>query len=243
MGEKDIYMDLNLHRFKPSKFLLVEIFKVAIPTTLDKIVLSVFVICINAMIMMVATVTEVAAYTVTMSIIDFAMIPMLGLGNALLIVSGASYGARNYEKMEISLLYSLKLGFLVSIIFAVLLFVFAPQISLLFSYTAKNTGLSSQITEILRIMIFFLIFVPLGVSGNSMFQCVGRATNALVIAFIRTFVASVILAYLLGIVFGLGYNGIYLGIIIGNLLGSMFGFTWAKLFIKDCKVRWGSEIK
>ena len=233
--KKDTYLDLNLHRFKPSKFLLVEIFKVAIPAGLDQIVMSAFALCINSMIMIVATVTEVAAFTVTMKIIDLATIPILGLGTALLTVSGAAYGDRNYEKMEISLSYTLKLGFLVSIILAVLLFIFAPQISLLFSFTAGTTGLSSQVTEIMSLMIFFLLSMPLGVTGNSMFQGVGRATNALLVAFVRTFVFGGILAYLLGIVLGLGDIGIYLGIIIGNLLGSMFGYEWARFFIKESK--------
>ena len=241
--KKDIYMDLDFHRFKASKFILVEICKVAIPSTIEQIVMSALVMGVNAMLVMVASTTQVAVYTATMRIIQMALIPLIGLGTARLTVAGASYGARNYKKMEISFSYTVKLGFLVSVIIGILIYIFAPELSLLFTYSAETAGLAPQIVEVMRIMIFFVVFAPFGIAGGCMFQGVGKGTTALAITIIRSLLAEVIIAYFLGIVLGLGYTGIYIGIIIGGFIGSMIGFGWAGLFLRECKRLFGKPEK
>lgn len=241
--KKDTYMDLEFHLFKPSKFVMKEILKVAVPSTVEQLVVSGLVMFINAMLVMVSSTTQVAIYTATMRIIQMSMIPLMGLGTALLTVGGAAYGARNFEKMDISFSYTVKVGFIVSIILGVLMYVFAPQLSLLFAYSPETAGLAPQITEVMRIMILFLVFVPFGMAGSCMFQGVGRGTTALIITIMRSLLGEVILAYFLGIVMGFGYSGVYFGLIIGAFIGSMIGFGWAKLFLRECNKVFGKKAK
>ncbi|WP_303248021.1 MATE family efflux transporter [uncultured Methanobrevibacter sp.] len=233
--KKDTYMDLEFHFFKANKFVLKEILKVAIPSTVEQLVISGLVMFINAMLVMVSSTTQVAIYTASMRIIQMSMIPLMGLGTALLTVVGAAYGARNYEKMNVSFSYTVKIGFIVSIVLGIIIYIFAPQLSLLFAYSAETAGLASQITEVMRILTLFLIFVPFGMAGSCMFQGVGRGTSALIITIIRSLIGEIILAYLFGIVMGLGYMGVYSGLVLGSFIGSMIGYGWARIFLKECK--------
>ena len=228
-------MDLEFHFFKANKFVLKEILKVAIPSTVEQLVISGLVMFINAMLVMVSSTTQVAIYTASMRIIQMSMIPLMGLGTALLTVVGAAYGARNYEKMNVSFSYTVKIGFIVSIVLGIIIYIFAPQLSLLFAYSAETAGLASQITEVMRILTLFLIFVPFGMAGSCMFQGVGRGTSALIITIIRSLIGEIILAYLFGIVMGLGYMGVYSGLVLGSFIGSMIGYGWARIFLKECK--------
>ena len=90
------------------------------------------------MLVIVSTTTAVAVYTASMRIVSMAMIPLMGIATALLTVAGAAYGARNYEKLKTSFTYSIKFGLVISLILGALTFIFAPQIALLFSYSAAT---------------------------------------------------------------------------------------------------------
>ena len=204
-----------------------------------KDIMSGLTMAINAMLVIVSTTTAVAVYTASMRIVSMAMIPLMGIATALLTVAGAAYGARNYEKLKTSFTYSIKFGLVISLILGALTFIFAPQIALLFSYSAATAYLTPQIAFALRIFCFFLIFVPFGIAGSFVFQGVGKGTSSLLITIIRSLFAEVVLAYLFGIVLGYGEMGIFAGVIIGSFIGSMFGYSWARLFIKKLKIKFG----
>ena len=237
--KKDTYMNLSFDQFKKSKGIVVEIMKVAIPSTAEQLIMSGLTMAINAMLVIVSTTTAVAVYTASMRIVSMAMIPLMGIATALLTVAGAAYGARNYEKLKTSFTYSIKFGLVISLILGALTFIFAPQIALLFSYSAATAYLTPQIAFALRIFCFFLIFVPFGIAGSFVFQGVGKGTSSLLITIIRSLFAEVVLAYLFGIVLGYGEMGIFAGVIIGSFIGSMFGYSWARLFIKKLKIKFG----
>lgn len=233
--KKNTYVDLSWSQFKPSKAVLYDILKVSIPSTFEQFVMSLLTMIINAMLVMVATTEAVAVYTAGMRLVQIAMIPLMGLGTALLTVGGAAYGARNYDKLKTSLNYTVKTGFIISVVMCAIFAIFAPQIALLFSYSAATAHLTPQIADLIRIFIFFLIFMPFGMAASCLFQGVGRGTNALIITILRSLIGESIFAYLFGIVLGLGTNGIYLGIITGGFIGSMFGYFWSRLFVKKTK--------
>ena len=237
--KKDTYMNLSFDQFKKSKGIVIEIMKVAIPSTAEQLIMSGLTMAINAMLVIVSTTTAVAVYTASMRIVSMAMIPLMGIATALLTVAGAAYGARNYEKLKTSFTYSIKFGLVISLILGALTFIFAPQIALMFSYSAATAYLTPQIAFALRIFCFFLIFVPFGIAGSFVFQGVGKGTSSLLITIIRSLFAEVVLAYLFGIVLGYGEMGIFAGVIIGSFIGSMFGYSWARLFIKKLKIKFG----
>ena len=237
--KKDTYMNLSFKGFKKSKKITFEIMKVAVPSTAEQLIISGLTMAINAMFVIVSTTTAVAVYTASMRIVSMAMIPLMGIATALLTVAGAAYGARDYDKLKTSFIYSIKFGLVLSLILGAIVFIFAPQIALLFSYSASTAYLTAEIAFALRILCLFLIFVPFGIAGSFVFQGVGKGTASLIITIVRSLFAEVVFAYLIGIVLGYGSMGIYLGVIIGGFIGSMFGFTWASLFIKKLKIKFG----
>ena len=197
--------------------------------------MSLLAMVINAMLVMVATTDAVAVYTAGMRLIQIAMIPLMGLGTALLTVGGAAYGARNYKKLNISLNYTVKTGFIISIVMAIIFAIFAPQIALLFSYSASTAYLTPQIATLIRLFTLFLIFMPFGMSAACLFQGAGRGVNSLVITLLRSLICESIFAYLFGFVFGMGEVGIYCGVIVGGFCGSMFGYAWSRIFLNKTK--------
>lgn len=239
--KRDTFMDLHFSEFHANKKVIIETLKVALPSSVEQLLISIFVMFINAMLVIVGTATTVGVYTAAMRVVQMAMIPLMGLGTALLTVIGAAYGARNYNKMNITFNYSVKIGTIISIILSIIIIIFAPQISLMFSYSSATAYLTPQIAEVLRILSLFLFFMTFGLMSACMFQGVGRGTTSLIITIIRSFISEIIFAYLFGFVFNLGVNGVFTGLVIGSFIGSMVGYLWGKLYLKNVKKKFSEE--
>ncbi|AMD17407.1 multidrug transporter MatE [Methanobrevibacter sp. YE315] len=234
-GKKDLYLDLSPKNFNYSTSLMLDTLQVAIPSTLENIVFSALAIIINSMLVIAAGTTAVAVYTASMRIVQMSMIPLIGLGTAVLTVSGVAYGAHNYENLQTAHSYSIKLGFLISIILGALMFIFSAQIATMFSYTQASATLSPQIATAISVLSLFVLAVPQGMMSSMMFQGVGKGIYSLLITLLRSLILESVFAYIFCFMFGWGVTGIYAGIVFGCFVGGTAGYIWAKIFIKRFK--------
>lgn len=234
-GKKDLYLDLSLKNFDYQTSLMVDTLQVAIPSTLENIVFSALAIIINSMLVLAAGTTAVAVYTASMRIVQLAMIPLIGLGTAVLTVAGVAYGAHNYKNLKTAHSYSIKVGFLISIILGAIMFVFSSPIATIFSYTAASASLSPQIATAISVLSLFVLAIPHGIMSSMMFQGVGKETYSLLITLLRSLILETVFAYLFCFTFGWGLTGIYAGVVFGCFVGGTIGYVWAKLFIRRFK--------
>ena len=231
-GKKDLFLDLSPKNFSFDKQIIIDELLVAIPATLETIIFSALSIIINGMLVIVAGTTAVAVYTASMRIVQLAMIPLIGIGTAVITVAGVAYGARNVENLKTTHNYSIKLSFILSIIIAVVMVLFSNQISLLFSYSASSSVMSPQIANALSVLSLFVLAIPHGMMSSMVFQGVGKGINSLILTLLRSLIFEGILAYLFAFVFGWGLVGIYAGVVLGCFVGGIVGYIWAKIFIK-----------
>lgn len=233
--KKDLYLDFNPKNFTYSSKLMKDILEVSIPSTLENIVFSALAIIVNNMLVIVAGTTAVAVYTASMRIVQMAMLPLLCIGIAVITVAGVAYGSRNYENLKISHSYSIKIGFLISIILGAIMFIFSSQIAGMFSYTSASAGMESQIAQALSILVLFVLAIPHGIISSMMFQGVGKGTYSLIITLARSLILETVFAYIFCFIFGWGLTGIYAGVVFGCFVGGLIGYIWAKLFIRAFK--------
>lgn len=170
-----------------------------------------------------------------MRIVQLAMIPLMCLGTAVLTVAGVAYGAHNYKNLKTAHSYSIKLGFVISIILGAIMFVFATPIATVFSYTAASASLSPQIATAIEILSLFVLAIPHGIMSSMMFQGVGKGTYSLLITLLRSLILETVFAYIFCFIFGWGLQGIYAGVVFGCFVGGTVGYIWAKLFIRKFK--------
>ena len=231
-GKKDLYLDLSPKNFSYSNQIMLDTLQVAIPSTLENVVFSALAIIINSMLVLASGTTAVAVYTASMRIVQLTMIPLLGLGTAVLTVAGVAYGAHNHVNLKTAHSYSIKLGFAISILLGAIMYIFSNQIATVFSYTAASASLSGDIATALSILTLFVIAIPHGMMSSMMFQGVGKGIYSLLITLLRSLILETVFAYLFCFVFGWGLIGIYAGIVFGCFVGGTVGYLWAKLFIK-----------
>ena len=184
-GKNDLFLDLSPKNFNYQTKIMLDTLQVAIPSTLENIVFSILAIAINGMLVVTSGTTAVAVYTASMRIVQLAMIPLIGIGTAVLTVAGVSYGAHNYENLKTSHSYSIKLGFALSISVGIIMFVFSAPLAAMFSYTSASAELSPQIATAISILSLFVLAVPHGMMSAMVFQGVGKGTYSLIITLLR----------------------------------------------------------
>jgi Na+-driven multidrug efflux pump len=190
--------------------------------------LSIF---INAILVMVAGTDAVAVYTSGWRLLMFAMIPDIAIATTLISVIGAAYGARKYGNFTIAHGYAIRLGIMIAAGMAAFIFVFAPQIAILFSYSESTAYLTPRIASFLRVISLLLIFIPAGMMSLSVFQGTGRGLTSLVLNILRSFAFVAVCVFILGIVAGYGEMGVWFGIVVGNILGTTVAYLYARMYI------------
>ena len=222
----------NYHR----KF---EIYKdilwVGLPASCEEVIYSIVGICFNFLIMMTAGTMEVAIFTVVWRFVSIAFLPCMGIGISTITVSGVAYGARNIQNFRITLNYSTLLSLIITALICAIFFIFAYPISHAFNFISGNPEMIARTAEVLRIMVFYNLFVPFGATAVYVYQGVGSGFKSLVLTLLREIILSVGLAYVFAIVFNWGIFGVYFGAIVGMILGCFIGFICIVIYEEKFK--------
>ena len=123
--EKKTYVTIKLRGFSFNRDILSDIFKVGFPASLQQLSLSILILIINGIIVLVDDISGVAVFRVGMSIATIAMVPLFGVATAVVEVSGAAYGSKDYKKLDTAFIHSTKLGLTIESIVAIITFIFA----------------------------------------------------------------------------------------------------------------------
>ncbi len=214
-GKKDLYLDLSPKNFSYSSKIMIDTLQVAIPSTLETIIFSALAIIINSMLVIASGTDAVAVYTASMRIVQLAMIPL-----------------HNYKNLQTAHSYSIKIGFAISVLLGLLMFIFSSQIAAMFSYTEASAVLAPEIATAISVLSLFVLAIPHGIMSSMMFQGVGKGTYSLLITLLRSLILETVFAYIFCFIFGWGVVGIYSGVIIGCFVGGTIGYIWAKFFIR-----------
>ena len=212
-----------------------EILLVSLPASCEEVIYSIVAICFNYLIFVTAGTMEVAIFTVVWRFVSIGFLPCIAIGVSTITVSGIAYGARNYENFKTTINYSTFISFLITLIICAIFFVFAYPISEGFNFINGNPQMISRTAEVLRIMVFYNLFIPFGATAAYVYQGVGSGFKSLALTILRELILSVFFAYIFAIPLKMGIFGVYLGAIIGMILGSFIGFVCIKLYERSFK--------
>jgi Na+-driven multidrug efflux pump len=157
----------------------------------------------------------VAAYTIAIRMIEFVILPAWGLGNAAATMVGQNLGAGLPDRAEASAWKAGRYNLLFMTIVGLATFVFAPQI----------TGLFSSDPEVLRYGTSCLRILGIGYPAYALGMVMSQAINGAgdtmtptTLNLIAFWLVQIPLAYWLAEGAGLGPNGVFTGIVVGESL-------------------------
>ncbi|MDD2339226.1 MAG: MATE family efflux transporter [Methanosarcina sp.] len=230
---KDTYVAFNFRDFRFEKSIVKEIFKVALPASAQQLSMSLSMLFINYIIVLVSSTDGVAVYATGWRVATIAMSPLMGMSTAVISVTGAAIGARDYIKAKIALSYSTKLGFLIECITGAFIFALAMPIASIFTQSESGAHITADLAHFLRVMCVFYPTAALGFFSSSFFQGAGKGINSLIATLLRTIVFTPLFAALLAFTFNMGQVGAWWGIVIGNGIGSLLMYMWAGYFLRS----------
>jgi putative MATE family efflux protein len=232
---KNTYVTFKFRDFKFKRDILKDIFKVGLPASVQQLSMAVTMIAIIVIIGLAGGgEAGVGIYNTGWRVVMIAVLPLLGMATAVTSVTGAAFGQKDYKKLDTAFMYSAKTGFIIELFLALIIFLLAPYIALVFSSNA-DINFTENLTMFLQITVLFYPGAAFGIASSAMFQGVGKGTYSLIATLLRTIVFAILLALIFTLVFNLGLVGVWWALVVANLLGSMISFTWAKLYISQLK--------
>ncbi len=229
--KKNIYLDLSLKNFNFDKNIIKEILWVGIPSALTRVSMAVSMIFLNMIIIVIGSTNGIAIFVSGWNIVMFGTIPLMGISTGVTSVTGAAFGAEDKNKLKTAYMYAIKISILIELVIAYIIFIFAPSLAKMFSYSEGSAGIYDDLVNFLRIIPLFCLTVPLGMLTSAMFRGIGRGVSSLIVTLLRTFVFQLFIVYLLAIILGWGLTGVWWGIVIGNILAVGITFAWGILTI------------
>ena len=237
--KRDTFLKLSLKYYQRKWEIYKEILLVSLPASCEEVIYSIVGVCFNYLIMITAGTVEVAIFTVVWRFVSIAFLPCIAIGVSTITVSGVAYGAKNIQNFRITLNYSTMISLIITVIICAFFFFFAYPISESFNFISGNPEMINRTAEVLRIMVFYNLFIPFGSTAIYIYQGVGSGFKSLILTLLREIILSVGLAYLFGFTFKMGIFGVYLGAIVGMILGCLIGFVciiiYEKKFKKECE--------
>ncbi len=233
---RDTYVSFSFRGFRFDRPIVRDIFGVGLPASIMFLTMSFTLFIMNLIIVDIGGTDGVAIFATGWRVVTIATLPVIGIGTAVVSVTGAAFGARDYRRLDAAYMYALKLGLMIEFPAAVAAILLAPQIALIFTWAEDAARIADDL--VLFLMITALTYPPvaLGPASSSMFQGTGKGINALVVTVLRTVVLSPPLALLLALPVGLGLPGVWWGIVSANIVGAAVAFLWAKSYIRNLKV-------
>ena len=162
----------------------------------------------------------VAAYTIALRLMEFALLPAWGLGNAAATLVGQNLGAGHPERAERSVWVAARFNATLMLVLGVLMIAFAPQIVMLFS---DDPAVRRYGELCLRIMGAGYPMYAIGMIIVQALNGAGDTRTPSVLNFVCFWMLQIPLAWWLASVSGFGPAGVFWAIVVSESLLSAFG--------------------
>ena len=205
-------INFNPKGFKPQSKIIIDIYKVGIPSILLGSIGSVLTYLLNLILGAFSTVA-IAVYGVYFKLQSFVFMPVFGLNNGIVPIVAYNFGAK-YKKRIID---SIKMCAVVALIImgvGTLIFeVFPSQLLAMFS---PNEEMLEIGIPALRIIAIHFPIAAVGITFTSVFQAFGRGFLSMSVSFIRQIFALLPSAWLLSLTGNI--NNIWWAFVIAELI-------------------------
>jgi putative MATE family efflux protein len=211
---------LRISVFKYEWRIVRGIFQVGFPASIGQILTS-FSLSLIFLILKPFGNDARAAYTIAFTYEMVAFLPVIGIGQAIAIMTGYNYGAQKYKRVRTIYFTGLKIA--VSLMFVVSLVVSLDP-GLFASLFAQSPHVLAITAIALRIMAPGYLFNGVFMCTATSFQGLGLGRDQLVATLLRMFLFMLPLAYFGSWVWAL--KGVWSGILVSNVFMAGLMLVW-----------------
>lgn len=155
---------------------------------------SVISVCFNSSLLKYGGDVAVGAMTILTSVMQFAMLPLQGLGQGAQPIMSYNYGAKNPDRVKGAFFLLLKASLVYSIILWALIMIFPQVFAGIFT---TDAALLAFTKKALRIYLAAMFLFGIQISCQMAFNSLGKALSSIVVAVVRKFVLLIPLIYIM----------------------------------------------
>ena len=159
---------------------------------------SILVICFNSSLLRYGGDIAVGAMTILTSVMQFAMLPLQGLGQGAQPIISYNYGARNPERVKGTFKLLVKISAIYSAILWACVMLFPQGFAAMFTSEEELMAFASPA---LRVYMACLLLFGIQVACQMTFISLGNAKASITVAVMRKFILLIPLIYILPLVF------------------------------------------
>lgn len=241
--EKKSYLAFDPRAFRFEKKTAKEIWVIGFPTILSQGSMSIMMFFIVMILNSIADDRAIAVFTAGWTIVAFAVLPVLGIATAVISVTAAAFGAKDYRKARTAFSFSFTIGLCIEIVIAAFTLLAAPVIALMFALSPETALLVDDITIFFRTIWLYFPVAAGGIISQSLFQGIRMPFKGLTVTLLRTVIFTLFFAWLFGIALGYGVRGVYAGMVAATISSSIIGVAWAWMSINSLMSKTGVKIE
>ena len=159
---------------------------------------SVISVCFNSSLQKYGGDMAVGAMTILTSVMQFAMLPLQGLGQGAQPIISYNYGAKNVERVRAAYRLLLKSSLVYSCLLWLLVMAFPQGFAAMFT---TDPELMQYTRTALRIYMAAALLFGIQIACQMTFNALGRAVESIVVAVVRKFVLLIPLIYIMPAIF------------------------------------------
>lgn len=222
---------IRFKNFSPSFMYVKEIFRGGFPSLCRQGLSSIGVICLNNTAGSLGGDAAIAAFGIVSRIMMFANSAIIGFGQGFQPICGYNYGAKKYSRVIDAFWFSVKYSTVFLVIAAALMFIFSPELVLLFR---KGDQLVTDIgSYTLRVQCCGMPLYSLIIIVNMMLQSAGKAVSASVVAAARQGMFLIPSILILSAIFGL--SGLQFAQTASDVLSFLLALPLGMAFLNEMK--------
>lgn len=180
---------------------------------------SVIAVCFNSSLLRYGGDIAVGAMTILTSVMQFAMLPLQGIGQGAQPITSYNYGARNAERVK----QTFRLLLISCLTYSVALWAAVELCPRLFaSIFTQDAELIAFTAPMLRIYLGGLLLFGIQIACQMTFTSLGKALNSIVVAVVRKFVLLLPLIYIMPHLVSDPTVGVYMAEPVADILAIIF---------------------
>jgi len=171
---------------------------------------SIISVCFNSSLLKYGGDIAVGAMTILTSVMQFAMLPLQGLGQGAQPIMSYNYGAKNNDRVRKTFQLLLKVSFGYSIVLWAIVMLFPQMFAMMFT---SDNALLSFTSQALRIYMASMFMFGIQIACQMAFNALGKAKDSIIVAVMRKFILLIPLIYIMPAIFKANQTNTWLNLL------------------------------
>jgi len=181
---------------------------------------SIISVCFNSSLLKYGGDIAVGAMTILTSVMQFAMLPLQGLGQGAQPIMSYNYGAKNNDRVHKTFRLLLKVSFGYSIVLWAIVMLFPQMFAMMFT---SDNALLSFTSQALRIYMASMFMFGIQIACQMAFNALGKAKDSIIVAVMRKFILLIPLIYIMPAIFKANQtNAVYMAEPVADFIAVCF---------------------